>query len=180
MSLTSQLESLLFVATRPLSLKKIAGILSSTEDDVTSSIEELSGLYNAERGMRIVVNDGQVQMTTSSENAALVSEFLKEELSGELKGAALETLSVIVYRAPISKAEIEHIRGVNCTQSLRNLSLRGLIEERKGEHTGERAYVPTIQFLNHLGIQNTKDLPNYEKLHSVDISGSLDSMVVSQ
>lgn len=175
MSLVSQLESLLFVSTRPLSIKKIATLLKQSEDDVLNAVTVLQQMCSSERGICLTQNDGQVQLTTNPENATLVADFLKEELSGELRGAALETLSVIVYRSPISRAEIEHIRGVNCGQSLRNLLLRGLIDERKSEHTGEKVYVPAMKFLNHLGVQSVLELENYNKLHSVDIALGVDN-----
>ena len=134
-------------------------------------VEALQRDYaDAARGVQVTVQDDVVQMVSHPDCTDLVAGYLKEEVGGELRGAALETLAVIVYRGPIARHEIEHIRGVNCTQSLRNLLLRGLIDERPSEHKNDKAYVASMQLVNHLGVQSISLLPNYEQLHTIDVT----------
>ena len=105
-------------------------------------------------------------MTTTPRVSSVVKKFLKDETTGELTKAALETLSIIAYRAPITKYELEQIRGVNCSLILRNLLIRGLIEEDKDPQTKNIVYKLSFDFLKFLGIKEVKELPDFEKLNS--------------
>ena len=104
-------------------------------------------------------------MVTAGENSELVDKFLKADVEGELSRAASEVVSVIAYRGPISRAEIEEIRGVNCSFTLRHLMIRGLIE-RINKPDDARAYLYKISFdfLKTLGVERVEDLPKYEEL----------------
>ncbi len=166
MSLQSDIESLLFASSQPLSLKKIAALTGSKASDVERELDSLEEAYRS-RGIRLVRNDGSAQFATSPESAELVREFLKEDTVGELTRPALETLSVIAYRGPVGKSEIERIRGVNCSQSLRNLMIRGLIDAREDSSRGETVYTVSFDFLHHLGLTDIRDLPDYESLAHV-------------
>ena len=108
-------------------------------------------------------------MGTAGENAKVVADFVKEEFSGELTRPQLETLTVIAYRGPISKYELEIIRGVNCSLILRNLSIRGLIEEDYDQKKKEMRYRVSIDFFRHLGIQRVEGLPDYDTLHTHEV-----------
>jgi segregation and condensation protein B len=127
-------------------------------------------------GIRIIQNGTEVQMVTSPENSQIIQEFLKQEVSQELTPASLETLSIIAYRGPIFRRELEQIRGVNCSIILRNLLIRGLIieltdnkavvstvENEDGE--GDKIYQVSLDFIKHLGVNDLKELPDYEKLN---------------
>ncbi len=162
-NLKSQLESLLFISGDPLGIAKIRRILGNavSEDEITASIKDLQAEY-AERGIRIFLKDGMVQMVSSPENASLVASLVKSHMAEELTPAALETLAAICYREPISKADIDELRGVNSIFSLRSLLMRGLIEKTK-EHTMPH-YRTTLDFLKKLGIEDVKDLPDYNEL----------------
>ena len=88
-------------------------------------------------------------------------------MGGELTRPQLETLTVIAYKSPITKSEIEQIRGINCTMILRNLLMRGLIIEEEG--TLESVYTVSLETLSLLGITKVEDLPDYQKLHDEEI-----------
>lgn len=165
MNLKSQIESLLFISGSPFSGEKIAKILGAKKDDVEKALAELREDCKKEnRGVQIAALDNKYQTVTNPENSKLVEGFLKEEVIGELTRPQLETLTIVAYRGPISKIELEQIRGVNCGLILRNLSIRGLIEQ-KTEKDGADKYLITHEFLRYLGITGTKDLPDYEKLN---------------
>lgn len=164
MSLLSQIESILFVASKPLFIKEISKAIGANVQDVEEALENLKLKYNtADSGILILQIEDKFQMSSNPINAPVVDQFAKNEVSGELTKAQLETLTVIAYRGPITRPELEQIRGVNCSLILRNLLVRGLIEEREAE-LGV-IYVLTFDALAHLGLKSVSDLPEYESLH---------------
>ena len=167
MSLKSQLESLLFVSLKPLSLKELAALTQAKPKELEEALDSLGRDYNSgERGLTLVKNNGQYQIATAGDNADLIKEFLKDETSGELSQPSLEALTIIAYRGPLSKLELERIRGVNCSLIIRNLLLRGLIEEKFNKILNDNQYTVTPDFIRFLGLSEVEKLPDYEKLHA--------------
>lgn len=165
MTLSSKIESILFVSNRPLDTKTLSKILGETEENIKSACLELQAAKRESGVVLLNVNDNAFQLATNSENSELVTKFLNSDLREKLTDATVEVLTIIAYRQPISRSEIEAIRGVNSQYSIRHLLMRGLIE--KAPATSEaRAmqYQVTTEFLQHLGIQNVKDLPSFEDL----------------
>ena len=169
MSLKSKIESLLFITTRPLSVNKIAELVEGDKAEVKAELDKLFEEYNQPgKGVNLQKIDTEFQMVTNVDNSQMVSEFLKEEITGELTPASLETLTVIAYRGPITRAELELIRGVNCSIILRNLLIRGLIEEIDDKKNMVEKYQITFDFLKHLGITEPGQLPEYQHLNSAE------------
>lgn len=168
--LASALESLLFISGEPLAYMRLAKILGTDEETVITLLQTLTEKYAHDEasGLLIIMKDGKATLATKPENTAFVEALTKSSLQENLSKAALEVLAIIAYRSPISRAEIEAIRGVNCSFTLRNLLLRDLIE-RKDNPDDQREYVyfPTFRLLQSLGLQGTADLPDYQTL-SVD------------
>ena len=126
----ASIESLLLVAQRPISIRKISGVIQASAEDVEKAVEELVQQFEQQgRGIRILRDHNHVQLVTSPEQSEMARVFLRDEMSGELTRASLEALTVIAYRGPVTRLELELIRGVNCSVILRNLLIRGLIEE---------------------------------------------------
>ncbi len=174
MNLPSQLESLLFVAGKSLTTKKLAELTSASTEEVKSALRELQKTYRERTGgIRLLETASGWQMATAPEATAIVETLTKEELSGELTKPQLETLTIIGYRGPIAKGELEEIRGVNCAMILRNLLIRGLIEEDIDPTTKSARYGVTHEFLRFLGIGSTTELPEYENLKDHDALRSL-------
>lgn len=172
----SQIESLLFISSRPLSCKQLSEILKIDQEKILEMMNEIMGKYNTpQSGIHILRHEGQknglisFQMTTNSSNAEVVQDFVKEELSGELTRPSLETLTIIAYRGPVSKTEIEQIRGVNCSLILKNLLLRGLVEVKEDKEQMASFYNITPDFMRYLGINDVKNLPDYARLSSSEI-----------
>lgn len=163
-NLTSKLESILFVAGKPLALSKLIDVTGSTKSDVAQAIADLANKHSGASGFRLLQHGGEVELVTAPANAELVREFLKKEELGELTRPQLEALAVIAYRGPIAKSELELIRGVNCSLILRNLQIRGLVEQLSD------ILVPTYQvttdFLRFLGLTDIATLPNYTDLNA--------------
>lgn len=169
MSLKSKIESLLFITTRPLSANKIAEIVEGDKADVKAELDKLFEDYNQlSKGISLQKIGSEYQFVTTAENSKMVGNFLKEEITGELTPASLETLTVIAYRGPITRAELELIRGVNCSIILRNLMIRGLIEEIEDKKDMVEVYQITFDFMKHLGISQPSQLPEYEHLNSAE------------
>jgi segregation and condensation protein B len=165
MPLQSQIESLLFVATKPVAAKELAELLQVEPELVSEAIDALAASYQASgSGLQIVKNNSKYQMMSASENAELVQKFINDATSGELSRPSLETLTIIAYRGPIAKMEIERLRGVNCSLIIRNLLLRGLIEEKVDKEKDESYYTVTMDFVRFLGIGSINELPEYAKL----------------
>lgn len=165
--LASRIESILFTANRPLTLKRLAELCDSSKEDVAEAVEELVAKHNAKSGgLRVLRNGGEVQLATSPDNAKLVRDFLKDETTGELTKPSLETLTIIAYRGPIAKAELEQIRGVNCSLILRNLLMRGLVEAQGEPGAPHATFRVTMDLLRFLGVSSLEELPEYEKLRS--------------
>jgi segregation and condensation protein B len=170
MSLDSKIESLLFIAGKPVSFKKISELTGQEVTVVKEAVERMKQKYNQEDyGLRILQEGNEIQMSTNPSNSSLIKEYVKDEMTGELTRPSLEALTIIAYRGPITKLELEQIRGVNCSLILRNLLLRGLIKEEMDEARAQNVFSITFDFLRFLGINETKELPDYEKLHSHDL-----------
>ncbi len=165
-NLISALESILFVSEKPLKLKELVKILERPETEILQALENLEN-SRKNSGVVLLNNQGEYQFATNSENSSLVKNFLNSELREKLTDATVEVLAIITYRQPISKAEIEAIRGVNSQYSLRALLMRGLIEKIHNPDDQRSAlYRTTTEFLQHLGLNGFKDLPEFEKLVS--------------
>jgi segregation and condensation protein B len=115
--------------------------------------------------LALLFENSQVVMATKPEHAAYIEALTKSTLAESLSKAALEVLSIIAYRSPVTRSEVDAIRGVNCSFTLRNLLLRGLIE-REGNPDDSRGYIyrPAFRFLEVLGLSKAADLPDFEAL----------------
>lgn len=167
LSLQTQLESILFVASKPLAVKKLAKVLNISEDEVAGLLGELKTKYPLEgSGIVLLENNNEWQLVSHPENKVVAENFVKAEVSGELTKPQLETLTVVSYCGPITKPELEQLRGVNCSLILRNLMMRGLVKETEDSTGLLPKYEVTMEYVRHLGLQSLSDLPEYEQLHT--------------
>jgi segregation and condensation protein B len=164
MSLDSKIEAVLFYKTEPYSILHLADFFEVTKEEVSAALSVLNGRL-ATGGLRLIRTDTTVQLVTAPEQSELIEKLKKDELSQDIGRAGAETLAIILYRGPLSRAEIDRIRGVNSTFILRNLLVRGLIERR--EHpTDNRSftYAGTPELYTHLGITKREELPDFESV----------------
>jgi len=163
--LKSILESLLFVSGEPLKLTKIAKICNISKIEVISGIDDLNKDYQREeRGFAIISKDDSVQLAINPKNTETVSQLVSGELGSEPTKSALEVLSIIAYRGPITRVQIEAIRGVNCSYVLRTLLIKGLIERKETSDIRGFLYEISFDFLKSLGLTSVKALPDWEEL----------------
>lgn len=157
--LANQVEAVLFVAEKPVGRAELARICGATPKAVDGALAELASRY-AGTGLRLQHDGDAWQIVTSPETAASVAAYLGADRL-RLSAAALETLAVVAYRQPITRADVEAVRGVNCDQTIYTLSSRRLIEERGRRETPGRPilYGTTWEFLECFGLQSLDELP---------------------
>ncbi|PLR99800.1 SMC-Scp complex subunit ScpB [Bacillus sp. T33-2] len=158
------LESLLFAAgDEGLSLKQIADVLEVEEAEAQDIVTDLQREYERDgvRGLTIVQLAGVFQLATKKEHAPYLKKLVESPGAGNLSQAALETLAIIAYKQPITRAEIEEIRGVKTERPLQTLASRALIKEvGRAEGTGRAfLYGTTKEFLDYFGLKSIKELP---------------------
>jgi segregation and condensation protein B len=163
MTIDAQIEAVLFFRAEPMKVLKLAEILETNVEAIQNGIVTLKEKL-LERGIAVLEKDDEVSLGTVSEMGVIIEKMVKEELSRDLGNSALETLTIILYKSPIQKAEIDYIRGVNSNYILRSLLVRGLIEKvANPEDQRSFLYRPTFELLAHLGIKNVEDLPEFEE-----------------
>jgi segregation and condensation protein B len=165
LSLRAQLESLLFVASEPVEIDNLGAILRITTDQVEEALAVLQSEYTR-RGIRLQRTGQRIQLVTAPEAADIIRTFLGLELTGKLSPAALETLAIVAYRQPVTRAQVEAIRGVNSDSVMRTLLNRGLIEEfGRLEQVGRPViFGTTFEFLQQFGLTSLDQLPHIEDL----------------
>ncbi len=165
--LLSTLESLLFVADAPVEPARLAQALRSSLAEVNAALTQLRAEYESHnRGMRLQERNGKVQLVTNPAAAQAVEEFLSLDLTTKLSGPALETLAIIAYRQPVTRTQIEAVRGVDCSGMVRKLEQQGLVEEVGRLETPGRPilYGVTDLFLQHFGLTHLEELPALPEL----------------
>jgi segregation and condensation protein B len=176
--LKSVIESILFSVGEPVKIAKLMKITGAPKEEVENALMMLTVEYSGgKRGIVVLRKEDEAQLATNSENAPFVDQIIKSELQESLSQAALEVLSIIAYRGPITRTDVEAIRGVNCSYTVRNLLMRGLIE-RVDNPKDNRGYVYKIsfEFLKKMGLESTGGLPDFETL-SVD--ERINSVIIS-
>lgn len=151
--------TLLYLSGEPMKVDALAKMLGVTKEEVESHVDELKATLTGV-GLELLVSADGLSIVTQSSQAALVEQFWKEELQGDLTPATLQVLTLVAYLGNPTREEISYIRGVQSSQSIRTLTVRGLIS-RQGENctlTGEA--------LKQLGVTSVEGLPDYESLHA--------------
>lgn len=163
-NLPAILESILFVHGESMALEHLCAIADADEEIVKAALAGLAENLNG-RGIMLIEKDGSWQLASHPLHARFVEGLVKGEFGDELSRASMETLAVVAYKGPISRAGIEYVRGVNSSFTLRALLMRGLIE-RVDNPKDTRAYLyrTSIDFLKHLGFSRAEDLPRYREL----------------
>lgn len=159
MDLETQLETVLFWKGEGVPLSELCRIFKATSAEVKTAISRLEEKLRG-RGIAVISTEGAVALSTAPQASELIERLQKEELSRELGKAALETLSIILYKGSVGRRDIEYIRSVNSTSVLRSLLIRGLIE-RETSAIDERQFLyrGSVELFALLGIAKAEDLP---------------------
>lgn len=163
-TLEAMIEAILFWRAEPLAVAELARAVARGQDEVRAALTKLQSDL-ASRGVILVQKDDEVTLGSHPEASDLIEKLGREALSRDLGKASLETLTTVLYRGPISRAEIDYVRGVNSSFILRHLMTRGLVE-RVPNPADARGFLyrPTFDLLQHLGLGKVEDLPEYSDL----------------
>lgn len=162
----SAVESILFLSGEAVAISRMAKVIEASKEEIAEAVMILQNEYALRKsGLLILRKEDEVQLATNPENSTLLNELVKGEIQENLSSAGLEVLAIVAYRGPITRVEIEAIRGVNCSFTLRSLLMRGLIE-RIGNPKDSRGYLYKISFdfLKKLGVDSVSKLPDFENL----------------
>jgi segregation and condensation protein B len=171
------IESLLFVAPEPVAASHLAIALDQPVERVEKALEEMSR-RQANQGLRLQRMGQRYQLVTAPEAADAIERFLGLDLTTRLSAAALETLAIIAYRQPATRAQIDEVRGVSSDGVLRTLLHRGLIEQGARLEKAGRPfqYQTTFNFLQYFGLQSLDDLPPLAMDEDDSVQGSVNEV----
>jgi segregation and condensation protein B len=171
MNLKSIIETVLFVRAEPTDMRMLVKITKHSIQEVRTALEELMRDY-ADRGFVLLEKDDSWQMGSNPANTQYIEDLTKNEFSQELSRSGLETLAVIAYKGPISRIEVEYLRGVNSSFTIRNLLMRGLVERIENPKDARSyLYRITFDFLKHFGLARMEQLSRFDefKKHVIEI-----------
>ena len=162
LGLLASVEAILFVAGEPISVSQIASVVDQPESMIEAALSMLSEKYR-NSGLALQKSRGRIQLTTSPEQAQAVEKFLGLDSFTKLSRAAIETLTIVCYRQPITRPAIDAIRGVNSDGVIRTLLNKGLVEEVGRDETPGRPvlYATTLEFLQHFGLTSIAEMPKF-------------------
>lgn len=167
-SLEAKIESLLYWKASPVKINLLSEILEANKESIEKSIETLEEKYKSDNlsGLEIIKEDQEIALVTKPNLTQIINKLEEDDSEKDLSKAALETLAIIIYRGPVTKSEIDYIRGVSSQYTLRTLSTRGFIT-RSIHKNNENIYTykPTIEALQYLGISNKEGAPNYSEIN---------------
>ena len=160
LNLSALVEAILFVSPEPITAAQISSLLELTPREVKNALEELDEHYQG-RGIRLQYHKKKIQITSAPEAAPILESMLELETTSTLSQAALETLSIVAYQQPITRPQIDSIRGVNSDGVLRTLLNKGLVDDvGRAEGPGRPIlYSTTTEFLKHFGLSSYEELP---------------------
>jgi len=158
MELSVQIEGLLFYKAAPMKKTILCKLFDVSEETLNEALQMLSKQLTA-GATRLLVADTEVELVTAPELDSLIESIRKDEMKRDIGKAGAETLAIILYKGPLTRAEIDRIRGVNSSFILRNLMIRGLIEREVTRSAATFSITATL--LAHLGVSNKTELPQY-------------------
>lgn len=162
-NLSARIEAFLFSEGGSLTLRKLGTLLEVKDTELLPALQELAERLEGS-GLTLVKTDTEVSLAISKEASLAVQKAYERELGKEIGDAGLEVLAIVLYRGPSTRAQIDYIRGVNTSSTIRTLLARGLLERTGNPEDGrEYLYRPTVELLSHLGVRDREELPEYQE-----------------
>jgi len=155
----ARVHAFLFLEGGSLARKRLADLAQLSPEQLKSAVSELAAALQGS-GLTLVISDHEIALATAPDVAASIKQIFEAQLQRDIGEAGLEVLAIVLYRGPSTRAEIDYIRGVNTSSSVRALLSRGLVEKREGQGR-EYRYGATAELLAHLGVTRVEDLPEY-------------------
>jgi segregation and condensation protein B len=162
MTLESKIEAILFFKNEPLKIKELSKLTGENENAVRDALQNLAKSFEG-HGICLILTNEEASLATAPEMKNIVEQITRDEMSKEIGKAGLETLAIVLYNGPITRREIDYVRGVNSTFILRNLTIRGLIE-KETDSKDQRVfkYKASLSLLAHLGLKSVGELPEFD------------------
>lgn len=161
MELAQKIHAVLFYKGIPMSYTQLAGCVEADINEVKEAVKALQNKQTTE-GVVVITTDSEVTLATNPACDVVIESLRREELKRDIGKAGAETLAIILYKGPVTRAEIDRIRGVNSSFIVRNLLTRGLVSKTETKH-GTELSASTALFM-HLGIQYKSELPEYSRI----------------
>jgi segregation and condensation protein B len=182
-SYISIVESLLFVSGEPMKLKDIASIIECSIPYTNEILKQMAHNYEEEsRGIKLISINEEYQLVTKPQNSEFIQRILRTNIRQSLSQASLETLAIIVYKQPITRVDIDEIRGVKSDSAVAKLVERGLIKENGRLDVPGRPilYVTTDEFLKQFNLQNLGELPSIEQFMLENMDKEIEGMDIQE
>lgn len=176
-NLKSVIESMLFVSGEPLSLRELSNNLEIKDKVIEEVIKEMMNEYEEKsRGIKLISIDGSYQLVTKSENSDYIQKLLKKNKKHSLSQASIESLAIIAYKQPITRIDIDEIRGVKSESAIQKLVERGLIKDIGRLEVPGRPilYGTTDEFLRQFGLKTIKELPSLDLYSDKETQSSME------
>lgn len=167
-NLIAQLEAILFTSGEAVLFTTLQKIVAVEKTVLEEALAEYQSVLQERKSALVLITDNKsARLGVAHDYTSVLEGFVKSELQSGLSKASLEVLALVAYLAPVARVEVDAIRGVNSSFTLRNLAIRGLVD-RKGNPNDARGYVyePSMEFLTTIGIENIKSLPGYNELRN--------------
>ena len=173
MKTSDYIEAILFMRGEPVKIDELSNILSLTREELEVAVDELEEKLS-DGGIKLMRTEAYLTLTTAPEAADLMTSLAKEDITSEIGKAGMEVLTIIVYASPISRRQIDYIRGVNSSSTLKKLTMKGMVDRQRAGSGRAFVYVPTADMMSYLGITNVEDMVHYQTLRErfMDILGS--------
>lgn len=169
-NLETKIEALLLITPSPISISQLSNILKEKPKTIEDALKNIRDEYFNNHGLRLEEFKNRYQITSAPECATIIEDYLGQEETSTLSQAALEALAIVAYRQPITRPEVDEIRGVNSDGVMRNLMNKGLVQEIGRNESPGRAilYGTTTEFLQHFGLSSTKELPEFKEVTEIE------------
>lgn len=162
--LAARAEAFLFSEGGALTLHKLAQLTEVKESELYHALQALGERLEG-TGLALIQTDTEVSLAVAKDTSPAIQKAYERELGREIGDAGLEVLAIVLYRGPSTRAQIDYIRGVNTSSTIRNLLARGLLERAGNPEDGrEYLYRPTVELLSHLGVRERTELPNHTEI----------------
>ncbi|OGG50538.1 hypothetical protein A2763_00390 [Candidatus Kaiserbacteria bacterium RIFCSPHIGHO2_01_FULL_54_36] len=162
--LTNKIQAFLFSEGGSLTLRKLMSHLEVQEPELRAALDELQEHLEGS-GLTLIRSETEATLAVSSQTSAVLQKAYQAELGREIGDAGLEVLAIVLYRGPSTRSQIDYIRGVHTSSTIRTMLARGLLERTGNPEDGrEYFYRPTVELLSHLGVRRVEELPNYQEI----------------
>ncbi len=164
MDLAQRIEAVLFYKGEPVGKRELARMFAVSDAEVTAAVTSIREAVST-RGIRLLETNEEVSLVTAPELSEIMDQLRKEELKRDIGKAGAETLSIVLYRGPVTRSDIDYVRGVNSSFILRNLLMRGLVQRSQNPKDARTfVYDSSPELLQMLGVTNRTELPEYGEI----------------